>query len=640
MSAKQSLLEELLSSSQLPSVPAVAIQLLQVCRDPDSDPSDIVRVIRNDPALAAKILRSVNSSYFSFRSEVTSLERAVTLIGRTVISSLGLSFSLSSEAMTEGPLTLHYRRYWLQSIVQASAAETLGKLVSPESTSELFMTGLLLDLGRLALLKVAGSEYLPVLEQLESCEQTLAELESTHFGFSHVDAGACLMERWKLPDIMVTATRFHDSQPADLDPSSDSIELTRAMMLASRVGDYFCGQNTCHALARLRSVAESLYGFDAQTLDNYLEQTDKAIQQTAELLNADTSDLPCPAELMTQACQQLAEITIQQEIEHQELREQVLHDPLTGLYNRRYCDEALSTLIGQTTRTAITVGVLFLDVDHFKQANDTYGHQFGDLVLKRVGELLRATVRDSDTAARFGGEEFVILTTDTSRRGLGMMAERIRRTIADEDFRHEGERVSVTVSIGGTVTVPGRKESGLEQRLIDSADAAMYESKRNGRNRVTVDSLASELEETLATLIERHRFTRWLVERHVLSESMLPEIAANPCGCDSSIGQLAVQKGWLTHADVMAVLEDQSLSAERFGVIACRLDLLTVNQVAELLANQREDATLVAMRLIKREILDATEVNLLLDQFRDSLNSEFEVTAAQTKSAESTADVR
>lgn len=622
------MLEALLESPQLPSVPAVAVRLLELSRDPDSETSDVVDAIRSDPALAAKILRSANSSYFSFNSEITSLERAVPLIGRTVITSLALSFSLAAETMTDSSLTSHYQRYWLQSIVHASAAETLAKFAETGPSSELFMTGLLLDIGRLALLQVGGPDYLPVLEHWDKGESELHDLETGRFGFNHVDAGVELMARWKLPQVMVDATRSHHEDPEEIDPGSEGTDLARAMFVAACVGDYFCGTRQGDALIRLRAAALDFFGLDEATVEKFLEDTNGAIQRTAELLNTDTSNLLTPTDLMTQACQQLAELTIRQDREHQELREQALVDSLTGLYNRRYFDEAVLTQVRQASRTAATIGLLFIDADRFKQLNDTCGHAFGDQVLQRIGALLKEQVRDADIAARYGGEEFVVLTVDTSEAGLKVMAERIRRTIEAEIIRHEGQIVPVTVSIGGTVTVPGRKESDLEKRLVESADSAMYQSKQNGRNRVTVYSLSSELDESISRLVNRYRFSRWLVERGVLTDAQVTDIAGKPCGFDGSIGQLAVQKGWISPADVMRILEDQSISAERFGTIACGLELITHNQLAELLADQQEDPTVVAMRLIKRKVLAVGEVKVLLECFREDVRRRSAVTGS------------
>ncbi|MGZ0167522.1 MAG: HDOD domain-containing protein, partial [Planctomycetales bacterium] len=240
MAHPTSSLDKILKSPQLPSVPAVAIKLLDLAQDMDSSTRDIVDTIKSDPALAAKIIRSANSSYFSFRSEVRTLEQAVPLIGRTVITSLALSFSLSTEAMTDGLLAQRYKQFWLQSVVQASAAETLAGFIDRKSVSgELFMTGLLIDLGQLAMLRVLRVDYLPVIEKLQDDDADLRQCEKEVLGFDHAEVGARLMQQWKFPQPMCDAALHHHGQPADV-TNEDSLELAHLMMVASNVGDYFC----------------------------------------------------------------------------------------------------------------------------------------------------------------------------------------------------------------------------------------------------------------------------------------------------------------------------------------------------------------------------------------------------------------
>ena len=355
--------ERLFKSSQLPSVPAVALRLLDLTQDPDSGTKEIVQTIKSDPALAAKILRSANSSYFSFRSEIKTLEQAVPLIGRTVITTLALSFTLASEAMTDGPLAIHYRRYWLRSIVQASAGEILGRHVSKGLATELFMTVLLVDIGQLAMLKTLGAEYLPIVEQTVTGSRPLHEIETAELGFNHIDVGAELMRKWKLADSMIEATRLHHASSEELTEDECENELVTAMMITSTVGDYFCSGAPGTSLERLREQTSNYFKFDEGKLTSFLNETDTRIKETADLLNTSTDDLPDPAELMAQACEQIAELSIRQDREKREadtrqqvaerekeqlesqnekLREQVFRDALTGLYNRRFFDETMS----------------------------------------------------------------------------------------------------------------------------------------------------------------------------------------------------------------------------------------------------------------------------------------------------------
>ena len=150
--------KKILSSSQLPTLPSVAMKLLELARDPETEFKDVIDVVKSDPAITTKILKAANSSFFGFKSPVTSIERAVPLLGTTVVTTLALSFSLVDAAMASGPLAQHYTAYWKQSIVQAVAAEVLAEHYAKTLSSDCFLTGLLLDLGRLAILKnvVAG----------------------------------------------------------------------------------------------------------------------------------------------------------------------------------------------------------------------------------------------------------------------------------------------------------------------------------------------------------------------------------------------------------------------------------------------------------------------------------------------------
>lgn len=636
MAHPKSLLDRILKSPQLPSVPAVAIKLLDLAQDMDSSTRDIVETIKSDPALAAKILRSANSSYFSFRSEIRTLEQAVPLIGRTVITSLALSFSLSNEAMTDGPLAQRYKQFWLQSVVQASAAETLAEFIDKESMAgELFMTGLLIDLGQLAMLRVLRDDYLPVIEKLQDEDAELRQCENEVLGFDHAEAGARLMQQWKLPQPMCDAALHHHGQPGDV-TNEDSQELAHLMMVAASVGDYFCSGTPGVALARLRELTAVPFYFSEETLADFLEKTDSRVQITAELLSADTDELLSAADLMSQACEQLAAISIAQhqqnqesqvqqklselerldlEIQNRQLREQAFCDPLTSLYNRRFFDDSMQREIDRSCRRGTPMGVLFVDVDRFKQLNDTCGHQFGDTVLARLGAIISKNVRTADIAARYGGEEFVVLAVDASESGLQILAERIRQAVEAENFNHDDAVVPVTVSVGATFASLRRGDQSLASQILESADAAMYESKRSGRNCVTMNSMATELEQRIAHLVIENRFSHWLVERKVIDGADMFEAAQASRPPEVRLGELAWSKGWLKKADVQKILAIQESSGERFGAIAHRLGLLSVAQLALLLAEQSECSDVLQEQLIDAGLISAQEAEALFSQF-------------------------
>jgi diguanylate cyclase (GGDEF)-like protein/PAS domain S-box-containing protein len=175
------------------------------------------------------------------------------------------------------------------------------------------------------------------------------------------------------------------------------------------------------------------------------------------------------------------------------LRSQSVKDPLTGLYNRRYLEETLDREIRRAVRAEQSLGILMLDLDHFKKINDAYGHEAGDAVLRDTADFLTKSVRVEDTVCRIGGEEFVIVLPTANAEAGRARAERIRSKLRELTILHQGQSLGrITVSIGvAELPVNGT----TAKNLLEAADAALYRAKRDGRDRVVVaDSLeATEL---------------------------------------------------------------------------------------------------------------------------------------------------
>ena len=157
-------------------------------------------------------------------------------------------------------------------------------------------------------------------------------------------------------------------------------------------------------------------------------------------------------------------------------------DPLTQLPNRRRLEEEIQARLAETQRYGLTFGVLFADIDQFKSVNDTYGHQIGDQVLKMVGHTMLNALRPFDTAGRWGGEEFLAVVVNVDLETLTGVAERMRALVAQSRLQLNGDNLTVTVSVGATLVLPGDDSETLLQR----ADQGMYRSKSGGRNQVTL----------------------------------------------------------------------------------------------------------------------------------------------------------
>jgi diguanylate cyclase (GGDEF)-like protein/PAS domain S-box-containing protein len=175
----------------------------------------------------------------------------------------------------------------------------------------------------------------------------------------------------------------------------------------------------------------------------------------------------------------LANIRLRETLHHQ-----VIHDALTGLFNRRYLEETLEREIHRVRRKGASLGLIMLDLDHFKHFNDTYGHEAGDNLLRTLGKFLADRIRQEDVACRYGGEEFVLILAEASQEIVQQRAEEIRREFPKLQVMHRGQMLeSVTVSLG-IAMFPDHGATGRD--VLRAADHAMYRAKAQGRNQVVV----------------------------------------------------------------------------------------------------------------------------------------------------------
>jgi len=166
---------------------------------------------------------------------------------------------------------------------------------------------------------------------------------------------------------------------------------------------------------------------------------------------------------------------------HRIVERQALVDSLTGLANRRSFEETLRAEVARASRYGDSMSVVLADLDDFKRVNDRYGHPAGDVVLKTFAATLRRTVRESDTAGRWGGEEFALVLPSTDSDGALRLAERARAALAAESIElPDGSSIGVSASFG-VASFPDWDEPG---ELLAAADSALYEAKRAGKNRV------------------------------------------------------------------------------------------------------------------------------------------------------------
>lgn len=198
-----------------------------------------------------------------------------------------------------------------------------------------------------------------------------------------------------------------------------------------------------------------------------------------------------PGELLARVGVGLRVVDLHRQIEAKNrlLEQLALTDSLTNLPNRRAIEDWAGRQLSGAARYGFSFWLVMVDIDHFKSVNDSYGHEAGDTVLKKVAEILKSNSRSSDVCGRIGGEEFLFSLSHITPENVAMVTERIRVEIASSKFNFDGSNLTVTASFG--VAGFDREQGRNLSQLISQADAALYSAKRLGRNRIQFASLAS-----------------------------------------------------------------------------------------------------------------------------------------------------
>ncbi|QDU33102.1 putative diguanylate cyclase YdaM [Poriferisphaera corsica] len=493
----QTLLDQVIESPRLPSLPSIALEVIDLVQQPDVDIAQIADTIQNDPALSSKILKTVNSSFYGQAYTVSTISHALVVLGLNSVKTLALGFSLVSNLQNSGGDGFDHIQYWKRSIYAASAAKEFAKQQRLVQQEEAFLGALLQDLGVLALNQVLGDQYTDLLNQTDGCHRKLIELETSQLKMNHAQVGAELANAWKLPPLLIAPIRYHES-PDEAQPELQSF--VRCVSIGSVVADLFINEADGESLERYYDLASEWFGLCQEQSEPLLHEIHKQTKELQRLFDLPASDYGNVDDILAKANEALMNITLQtQKQQHEltqhanELREQNEHlvnqantDSLTGVANRRRFNEYIADAFECTKQNAAGhLSVLFLDTDHFKQFNDTYGHPVGDRVLVALSQTLQNIVGDRGLVSRYGGEEFAIVLPNTDRRTAALIAEQLRseieKTIVQSD---EGKDLHITASIG-VATYEGMFFDRVEI-LVKAADQGVYAAKNSGRNCVRI----------------------------------------------------------------------------------------------------------------------------------------------------------
>ena len=501
-------LQQLLASDQLPSLPQVALRIIQLVQEREPDFGEITKVIKSDPAICAKLLRTANSAVFGLRQRVTSVEAAVPILGANLVKTIVLSFTLADQQIRSHDHADEYQRHWRRSLFQAVAAESLALETQCADPALVFTIGLLQDIGELAMLNAIPQEYATCQASVEPGDAQ-CDVEVAQHGFSHVDVGVALCERWGLETSLVEAVKsHHEPFPRNKKKASRIPSLVKLSMASARCADFLEAVGGIEEVGRtdLDQILNESYSLSDDAVFELFRDILLRVNEISALFLIDIGTPPSNDDLLRNSKSMLETLAVEGQMEamaasvrvehigsklrqlesqREQLRNEANRDALTGAYNRRYMATALRMEMQQCADSETSLGLLFADVDHFKSLNDTYGHDVGDMALRDMAETLHSSIRESDIVIRYGGDEFLVLLVDVTRSKLRQISRRICRQIRKARINGD-QRIRITSSVGAILYTP-RTGSSLEpDALVREVDHAMYEAKRQGGNRAHI----------------------------------------------------------------------------------------------------------------------------------------------------------
>jgi diguanylate cyclase (GGDEF)-like protein len=450
------------------------------------DIAEIAHVISKDPALSGKILRTVNSSFYGRSQNVGTISHALVILGLKSVKTLVLGFTLLTALSKNKSKGFRHLDYWKRSIYSATAASTVARRINREQQEEAFLAALLADLGMLVLDTVVGAPYGAICASVASHAQ-LPGAEKSKLGMTHAEVGGILAQHWNLPPVLhVPIAHHHDPQAVS---DSSLRRLAEIVQISGHCADVFVDAQPATAITEVRRLCREHCRLGAPACDALMNEVGKSTREVASLFEINIGSSETYEAILKQANAALVEITLQTQRENQELAQAATTDGLTALSNRPRLDAFLSSAFESATKTRKPLSVVMIDVDYFKKINDTYGHLAGDAVLRAIAKVVKGSLRPTDLAARYGGEEIVLCLPETSRTTAEQIAETIRRNLAAKPVESEGSSIPVTASFGVATYEPSHSFPH-PVKLLKAADSAMYAAKHDGRNCVKTFSPA------------------------------------------------------------------------------------------------------------------------------------------------------
>lgn len=501
-----------MSAVRLPSPPQALARVIQAASDPSVPISALGRAVSSDAGLSVQLLRMVNSSMYNRGARIATVDRAVAMLGNRSLRNLALCVAVQN-CVRGGMGAFDLDGFWEDSLRRAVAARLLAERFPQAEVDpvEAFTFGLLQDLGVVALMQTAPERAERWMAARGRMADDRRKCEQEVFGVTHDDVAERLIAAWTLPPELAMPMRHHHQ------PAMAPAEHRGRCMLAGQaelLAQVLRCDEKRSALGAARAGLRREAGMSEADVDGMLAVLSGRVDEVGKELGFRVGRQPPMEEILAAANAGLVELNLTYEevvrrleraladtealtkelgARNRELEQLSLTDALTGLPNRRALSGRLNYEIGRVGREGGTLTFVMGDLDKFKAVNDTWGHDFGDVVLRAAAAALREAAAAHGLVCRVGGEEFGVMLLGEPGGPALAAAEELRAAVAAVELVcPDGVARRFTVSLGvGWIAGPAAARFDpdlVAGQLYRGADRALYEAKRQGRNCVSAAS--------------------------------------------------------------------------------------------------------------------------------------------------------
>ena len=505
---REQALKTILSSGTLPTLAPVASKLVEISAREETTVTDIANLVSKDMSLSAKVLKVVNSAFYSFPQKISTIQQAVSILGINAVRNLVFSFSFLSIEPDGKADAFDYRTFWTHSLAGGVSARLIAASarIRDKDLEEFFIVGLLQNAGQLFLARAFPEAYAEVLKKVADGGGSIAEAEEAIIGADHSLVGSEVFKAWRFPEGIWRPIRFHHQPGADPAAEKNFKLLAVVGYLSGLLVGILHSNRPDPLIKAFRTRAKSILKLSDQDIDSIFERVHLQVNEAADYFGLKIEKTRSVAQILQQANIELAVLNLSYEQMNRELVQSKIQlenlmreleeknralerlaniDGLTEVCNHRFFQDFLGRELARSSRHQRPISLLLADIDHFKSFNDNHGHQVGDAILKEVCVLTAKELREHDLLARYGGEEFAFVLPETDTEAAQVVAERLRQTVAGHSFGGPRDGYQVTLSIG-VATMNPPEDNFKKNEFIGFADEAMYQAKRKGRNRVEV----------------------------------------------------------------------------------------------------------------------------------------------------------